>query len=137
MTFGPDNATLTVHTKRGGAAAKAGHDLTLLVERWNATYDEGDLALEADGLARDQAAAAGQGGVELLGATGQEVHEVSSSRATAVVRLNDATAEQVTGHSAEPPVRTIQWPVRTRPVTAPPPRGAGGPGCARRGTAAP
>ena len=37
MDYGPDNATLTVHTKRGGAAAKAGHDLTILVERWSAT----------------------------------------------------------------------------------------------------
>ena len=48
MEFGPDNATLTVHTKRGGAAAKAGHDLTILVERWNATYEDGDLVFEAD-----------------------------------------------------------------------------------------
>ena len=48
MTYGPENATLTVHTRRGGAAAKAGHDLTLLVERWNATYDERELTLEAD-----------------------------------------------------------------------------------------
>ena len=48
MQFGPDNATLTVHTKRGGAAAKAGHDLTILVERWNATYEDGELSFEAD-----------------------------------------------------------------------------------------
>jgi hypothetical protein len=47
-TYGPDNATLTVHTKRGGAAAKAGHDLTLLVEKWNATYEDGELTLDAD-----------------------------------------------------------------------------------------
>ena len=26
-TYGPDTHELTVHTKRGGAAAKAGHDL--------------------------------------------------------------------------------------------------------------
>ena len=47
-TYGPDNATLTVHTKRGGAAAKAGHDLTILVERWSATDDDGELSFEAD-----------------------------------------------------------------------------------------
>ena len=47
-TFGPDTATLTIHTKRGGAAAKAGHDLTILVERWSATYEEGELSFEAD-----------------------------------------------------------------------------------------
>ena len=46
--YGPDDATLTVHTKRGGAAAKAGHDLTILVERWNATYEDGELSFEAD-----------------------------------------------------------------------------------------
>ena len=39
MDYGPHNATLTVHTTRAGAAAKAGHDLTILVERWNATLD--------------------------------------------------------------------------------------------------
>jgi hypothetical protein len=65
MQFGPDSATLTVHTKRGGAAAKAGHDLTLLVERWNATYDDGDLMLEADsGSLR---VLEGHGGISSLG----------------------------------------------------------------------
>jgi hypothetical protein len=48
MRYGPDNATLTIHTRRGGAAAKAGHDLTILVERWNATDEGGELTFEAD-----------------------------------------------------------------------------------------
>ena len=48
--FGPDNATLTVQTRRGGAAAKAGHDLLLLVTRW-----EGEL--EVDGGAGGPVAA--------------------------------------------------------------------------------
>jgi hypothetical protein len=47
-SFGPENAELTVHTKRGGAAAKAGHDLTIIVDRWNATLDDGELVFEAD-----------------------------------------------------------------------------------------
>jgi polyisoprenoid-binding protein YceI len=49
--LGPDNATLTVHTKRGGAAAKAGHDLELRVTRWEATLDldAGTAELSADG----------------------------------------------------------------------------------------
>ena len=49
--LGPDNATLTVHTKRGGAAAKAGHDLELRVTRWEATLDldAGAAELTADG----------------------------------------------------------------------------------------
>jgi hypothetical protein len=47
VRFGPDNARLTVHTTRAGAAARAGHDLTILVERWSATLDDDGLALEA------------------------------------------------------------------------------------------
>jgi hypothetical protein len=40
--LGPDNATLTVHTKRQGAAAKAGHDLTMEVGAWEGTLVLGD-----------------------------------------------------------------------------------------------
>jgi hypothetical protein len=41
--FSPDNgATLTVRTKKGGAAAKAGHDLEMLVQRWNARLELGE-----------------------------------------------------------------------------------------------
>jgi autotransporter translocation and assembly factor TamB len=49
--LGPDNATLSVHTRRGGAAAKAGHDLELHVTRWEATLDldAGSAELTADG----------------------------------------------------------------------------------------
>jgi len=49
--LGPDNATLSVHTKRGGAAAKAGHDLELHVTSWEATLDldAGTAELSADG----------------------------------------------------------------------------------------
>ena len=39
--LGPHNATLSVHTKRKGAAAKAGHDLVIHVTSW-----EGALALD-------------------------------------------------------------------------------------------
>ena len=35
--LGPDNATLSVRTRRAGAAAKAGHDLLIRVTDWNAT----------------------------------------------------------------------------------------------------
>ncbi len=40
--LGPANATLTVHTKRQGAAAKAGHDLVIEVNAWEGTLDLGD-----------------------------------------------------------------------------------------------
>ena len=49
--FGPDNATLSVHTTRAGAAAKAGHDLVIDVTSWDATLEVGDstsLQLSAD-----------------------------------------------------------------------------------------
>jgi YceI-like protein len=50
--FGPDNgATLTVRTTKGGAAARAGHNLEMEVTRWNATLELGDnpqASLSAD-----------------------------------------------------------------------------------------
>jgi hypothetical protein len=63
--YGPENAELTVHTKRAGAAAKAGHDLTILVERWSATYDDGELVFEAD--SRSLRVIEGSGGITSLG----------------------------------------------------------------------
>ncbi|MDA0179277.1 YceI family protein [Solirubrobacter phytolaccae] len=64
-TYGPEDATLTVHTKRAGAAAKAGHDLTILVERWSATYEDGTLDFEAD--PRSLRVLKGEGGIGTLG----------------------------------------------------------------------
>ncbi len=49
--LGPDNASLQVQTGRNGAAAKAGHDLIIDVNSWEATLEVGDsssLALSAD-----------------------------------------------------------------------------------------
>src|SRR4051794_27805443 len=63
--YGPDNATLTVHTTRAGAAAKAGHDLTILVERWSATVEDGDLSFEAD--SSSLRVLEGHGGISSLG----------------------------------------------------------------------
>jgi len=40
--LGPDNARLTVHTKRTGAIAKAGHDLTIEVRSWEGALDIGE-----------------------------------------------------------------------------------------------
>jgi polyisoprenoid-binding protein YceI len=40
--LGPDNATLSVRTRRVGAAAKAGHDLLFRVTTWNATLVVGE-----------------------------------------------------------------------------------------------
>ena len=49
--LGPDNASLHVETGRNGAAAKAGHDLIIDVQSWEATLEVGDsssLRLSAD-----------------------------------------------------------------------------------------
>jgi hypothetical protein len=49
--LGPRNGTLTVETKRRGAAQKAGHDLVLEVTSWKGTLEIGEqssVALSAD-----------------------------------------------------------------------------------------
>jgi polyisoprenoid-binding protein YceI len=69
--LGPDNATLAVRTKRGGAAAKAGHDLDLLVTAWEGTLEVGEdgaatgaqLTADATSLRVQK----GTGGMQALG----------------------------------------------------------------------
>jgi polyisoprenoid-binding protein YceI len=67
--FGPgDDASLTVHTRKGGAAAKAGHDLTIAVTSWQATLTIGEassleLTADADSLQVRE----GHGGMMALG----------------------------------------------------------------------
>jgi polyisoprenoid-binding protein YceI len=66
--FGPDNASLTVETGRSGAAAKAGHDLTIEVTSWDATLEVGDassLQLNADPTSLH--VREGKGGMQALG----------------------------------------------------------------------
>jgi hypothetical protein len=49
--LGPDNARLTVLTKRTGKVAKAGHDLTIEVTSWEGTLDLGEqpsVSLDVD-----------------------------------------------------------------------------------------
>jgi YceI-like protein len=65
--FGPDNATLTVRTRRTGAAAKAGHDLVIEVTSWSATFDmaaDPQLVLSAD--SRSFRVREGTGGMQAL-----------------------------------------------------------------------
>ena len=66
--LGPENARLTVHTRKGGAAAKAGHDLVIEVTSWEGTLDFGDqttIMLRAD--ARSMRVREGSGGMTSLG----------------------------------------------------------------------
>jgi hypothetical protein len=63
--LGPEHGTLTVHTGRAGAIARAGHDLELEVTRWEATFTPDAIELTADpGSLRVRS---GKGGMTPLG----------------------------------------------------------------------
>jgi polyisoprenoid-binding protein YceI len=65
FTLNSDHGTLTVRTKRGGAAAKAGHDLLIEVGSW-----EGTLQLAEDPAASLIALTADAGSMRVLEGTG-------------------------------------------------------------------
>jgi polyisoprenoid-binding protein YceI len=65
--LGPNNATLAVHTKRGGAAAKAGHDLELHVTAWEASLDFDAPSAELTADATSLRVEKGTGGMQALG----------------------------------------------------------------------
>jgi hypothetical protein len=65
--LGPDNARLTVHTKRTGKVAKAGHDLTIEVTSWEGALDLGEqpsVSLDVDSTAMK--VLEGHGGIQSL-----------------------------------------------------------------------
>lgn len=67
-TIGPSNGSLKVKTGREGAASKAGHDLTLGVNSWEATVEGGDspsIKLTADPSSIE--VISGSGGAKPLG----------------------------------------------------------------------
>lgn len=70
-TLGPEQAKLTVRTGKGGAAAKAGHNLLIEVTAWSATLELGDdpaqssLRLSAD--TGSLTVLEGSGGIQTLG----------------------------------------------------------------------
>ncbi len=70
-TLGPGTGTLTVHTQKAGAAAKAGHNLLIEVTAWEATLaagatpEETSMTLTAD--ARSLRVREGTGGLQKLG----------------------------------------------------------------------
>src|SRR3954468_9916513 len=65
--LGPDTASLIVHTRRQGLAAKAGHDLVIEVTRWTATLTLGEApALELSADSRSLEIRQGVGGAKPL-----------------------------------------------------------------------
>ena len=71
--LGPDNATLSVRTKKGGAASKAGHNLLIEVTSWSATLDVGadqpQMSIELSADSSSMKVIEGTGGVMALGDT--------------------------------------------------------------------
>lgn len=66
--LGPDNANLRVNTGRSGAAAAAGHDLTIEVTAWEATLTVGEQSsLELTADATSLRVLEGKGGMKGLG----------------------------------------------------------------------
>jgi polyisoprenoid-binding protein YceI len=67
---GPDNATLSVNTERGGAAAKAGHDLLIHVTSWRGRIVVGespdDITLELSADPTSLRVQEGRGGMKEL-----------------------------------------------------------------------
>jgi polyisoprenoid-binding protein YceI len=66
--LGPGDAALTVHTRKAGAAAVAGHNLLIEVGSWNATLTLDDApALELTVDSRSFKVLEGSGGIQSLG----------------------------------------------------------------------
>src|SRR3954447_3739653 len=69
-TLGPDDATLTVRTRKAGAASKAGHNLRIEVTEWRATLDVADdparTAMELTADARSLKVRESTGGAKSL-----------------------------------------------------------------------
>jgi YceI-like domain len=67
QNFGPDNGSLKIRTRRTGGAAKAGHDLVIEVESWQATLDpEAQPALTLVADSRTLRVLDGTGGIKSL-----------------------------------------------------------------------
>jgi polyisoprenoid-binding protein YceI len=69
--LGPDDGTLSIHTGRTGAAAKAGHDLLIEVTAWQGTLrvgdDPADTSVELEADATSLQVREGSGGLQSLG----------------------------------------------------------------------
>jgi hypothetical protein len=70
FTLGPADGTLSVHTGKTGAAAKAGHNLRIEVRRWSATItlaeDPADSTMQLSADSRSLSVLEGTGGMSSL-----------------------------------------------------------------------
>jgi YceI-like domain len=66
-TLGPEQGELLVHTRREGAAARAGHDLEIVVGHWLATLELGEsLAASLSAASSSLRVREGRGGIQAL-----------------------------------------------------------------------
>jgi YceI-like domain len=96
--FGPDNATLRIRTKKGGAASMAGHNLLIEVTAWSAALDVGDdvrVQLSAD--SRSLNVLEGTGGVSAL-----DDHDKANINQTINDEVLKGSAIEFRGASAGP-----------------------------------
>ena len=100
-TLGPDNGTLSVRTKKGGAIAKAGHDLLIRVTDWSATLDVGEdstpAAIELSADSSSMQVIEGTGGLTSLGeddkrGIGQTINEEVLNGTPIAFRSTDIAA---------------------------------------------
>jgi hypothetical protein len=102
-SLGPENGTLTVRTGKGGAAAKAGHNLVIEVTRWQGTLTPDTVELTAD--ARSLRVRSGSGGISPLG--DEEKAGISQTideevlEGGAIVYRSSAVTERAGGYDVE------------------------------------
>jgi polyisoprenoid-binding protein YceI len=106
-TFGPAHGQLLVRTQRGGAAARAGHNLTIEVRGWEATLTVGDApaaTLTVDGSSLY--VLEGRGGMMELGESDkasirESIDDEVLKRGTVIFRSTGATASTGAGGATE------------------------------------
>jgi hypothetical protein len=129
--LGPDNASLRIETRRGGAAAKAGHDLLIEVGSWQGKLEIGDepgqnsLVLSADSGSME--VIEGTGGIKAL--TDEDKVEIKKTleaevlqpgqvefKSTAVTPMNDGERLKVSGElSMNGNVHPLDFELKQRP----------------------
>ena len=117
--LGPDNASLHVETGRNGAAAKAGHDLIIDVQSWEATLESGDsagLQLSADPTSLK--VREGKGGMQAL--KDDDKDDIHKTIDKDVLKQNDITFQSTSVEQAGDGLKVsgdLEMGGKTNPVT--------------------